>query len=56
MVAGEKGLVWTEDAIVAYLNNPKVFLRESSGNPKARPRMAFLSTLLDELLLSGCAR
>lgn len=41
VVAGEKGLIWSEDAIVAYLNNPKVFLREASGNPNARPRMAF---------------
>ena len=41
IAAGEKGLVWSDDAIVAYLNNPKVFLRETSGNPKARPRMAF---------------
>ena len=41
VVAGKNGLIWSENDIVAYLNNPKAFLREKSGNPKARPRMAF---------------
>jgi cytochrome c len=39
--AGEKGLVWDEAQVVAYLEDPVAFLREYLDDPRARSRMAF---------------
>ena len=41
VAAGEKGFVWTEANIVAYLANPKAFIRQASGDPKGRTKMVF---------------
>ena len=39
--AGEAGLVWDEESMVAYLGNPNGFLRDVLDNPRARGQMAF---------------
>lgn len=39
VTAGEKGLVWTEEKLVAYLADPKTFIRQASGDPKGRTKM-----------------
>lgn len=39
--AGEKGLTWTEDKIVPYLEDPKKYMAEATGDPKARSKMVF---------------
>ncbi len=41
VAAGANGLVWTEANIVAYLANPKAFIRQASGEPKAKSKMVF---------------
>ncbi len=41
VAAGESGLVWTEENLVAYTADPKAFLREFTGNPKAKTKMSF---------------
>lgn len=38
---GAKGLVWTEDKIVNYLEDPKEFMVKASGDPKAKTKMVF---------------
>ena len=37
--AGEKGLVWTEQNITDYLEDPLRFMRDYLGDPKAASRM-----------------
>ncbi|PRY22507.1 cytochrome c [Aliiruegeria haliotis] len=39
--AAGSGLVWEEEALVRYLLDPDETLREITGNPKARSRMAW---------------
>ena len=39
IAAAEKGLVWDEKAIDAYLIDPRKFIREASGDPKGKSRM-----------------
>ncbi len=39
--AGEKGLVWDQAQVIAYLEDPKAFLVEYLGDTKARSKMAF---------------
>ncbi len=39
--AGEQGLVWTPDQMVAYLEDPSTFLQETLGDPSARGKMAY---------------
>ncbi len=39
--AGKSGLTWTEDKIVEYLASPKDYMREVTGDPKARSKMVF---------------
>lgn len=41
VAAGEKGLVWDEEQIFAYIENPKEFLREYLDNKKAKAKMTF---------------
>ena len=37
---GSTGLVWTEEALLEYLLNPKKYLIKVTGNDKAKARMA----------------
>ena len=39
--AGEAGVVWTEEAFVAYVQDPTAFLKEATGDNRARSAMAF---------------
>ncbi|MDJ0825350.1 MAG: cytochrome C [Rhodobacter sp.] len=39
--AGEAGLVWDEEQLVAYLQDPKDFLRTYLDDKKARSKMSF---------------
>ena len=39
--AGNKGLAWTEDKLIPYLEDPKSFMAEVTGDPKARTKMVF---------------
>jgi len=39
--AAEKGLVWGEDTVFAYIADPRAFLRAFTGNPKAKAKMTF---------------
>jgi cytochrome c len=39
--AAAKGLVWTEDEIAAYVQNPSKFLEEFTGDPHLRSKMTF---------------
>lgn len=38
---GETGFAWSEEEIVAYLEDPRAFLRAKLDDPKARSKMAF---------------
>lgn len=37
----EAGLVWSEEAITAYVQDPRSYLQEVTGNNRARSQMAF---------------
>ena len=39
--AGEAGLIWTPEAIVAYVADPTGYLKEVTGDGKARSKMTF---------------
>lgn len=39
--AGEAGLVWTEELLMDYIKNPKEFLKEQTGDAKAKSKMTF---------------
>ncbi|MFW8633410.1 c-type cytochrome [Cribrihabitans pelagius] len=41
VAAGESGLTWTEENFVAYAADPRGFLREYTGNSKAKSKMSF---------------
>ena len=41
VAAGEGGLVWDEASFVAYVQDPNAFLKEVTGDDKARSGMAF---------------
>ncbi len=41
IAAGKAGLVWDEDEVFAYLENPRDYLRAKLSDPKARSKMAF---------------
>ncbi len=41
VAAGEAGLIWDEEKFVTYLMDPKKYLREFTGNSKAKSKMAF---------------
>ncbi len=39
VAAGEKGLVWTPEQLIAYLENPKNFMRKYLGQDNAKSKM-----------------
>ncbi len=39
--AGEKGLVWDEEKLAAYLPDPSTFLEEVSGDASGKSKMTF---------------
>lgn len=39
--AGTAGLVWDDESLLAYLQNPQGFLRETLDNNRARSQMSF---------------
>lgn len=41
VAAGEKGLVWDEEQVFAYIENPKQFLRDYLDDKKAKAKMTF---------------
>lgn len=41
VTAGENGLVWDEEAFVAYVEDPRAFLREYLGKTSAKSKMTF---------------
>lgn len=41
VAAGQGGLVWDEASFVAYVQDPTGFLRETTGNNRARGNMSF---------------
>jgi cytochrome c len=41
VAAGEAGLVWDEEAFVAYTQDPRGFLREYLDDSKAKSKMSF---------------
>ena len=41
IAAGEKGLVWDEKSLEDFIINPKQFLRDYTGDAKARTKMAY---------------
>ena len=41
VTAGEGGLTWAADTIFAYLADPKAFIRDITGDKRAKTRMVF---------------
>lgn len=41
VAAGEKGLVWTEELIAKYVEDPKAFLQEYLDDKGAKSKMSF---------------
>lgn len=39
--AGEAGLVWDEEKFIAFTADPRKFLREETGDSKAKSKMSF---------------
>ncbi|SDW19119.1 cytochrome c [Albimonas donghaensis] len=39
--AREAGLVWTEEDVAAYITDPTAWIREKTGDPRARSNMSF---------------
>lgn len=39
--AGEGGLIWDEASLAAYIQDPKGFLAEATGNAKAKSKMTY---------------
>ena len=37
--AGEAGLVWTEETLAAFVEDPKAYLKEVTGDPAAKSKM-----------------
>ena len=50
MAAGEAGLVWTEELLVAYVADPRAFLRETTGDSKAKSKMTFKLKNADDVV------
>lgn len=38
---GEEGMTWTEETFVAYVQDPTAYLREATGDSRARSKMSF---------------
>ena len=49
VVLGEKDMTWTPENIAAYLPDPKAFIRDQSGDEKARSKMTFKLTKEDDI-------
>ena len=47
--AGEGGLVWTEELLVAYVADPKGFLKEVTGDSGAKSKMSFKLKSADDV-------
>ena len=41
VAAGESGLVWTEESLAAFVADPKGYLKEATGDSKAKSKMTF---------------
>lgn len=41
VAAGEAGLVWNEEDFLKYVNDPTAFLKDYTGDSKARGKMTF---------------
>lgn len=41
VAAGDGGLVWTEETFVGFTQNPKDYLKEVTGDSKAKSKMTF---------------
>ncbi|KAE9632283.1 cytochrome C [Parasedimentitalea maritima] len=41
VAAGEGGLVWSEETFVGFVTDPKGYLREVTGDGKAKSKMSF---------------
>ena len=41
IAAGEGGLVWNEEKLVAFIADPRGFLKTETGNSKAKTKMSF---------------
>ena len=41
IAAGENGLIWDAENVAEYITDPKTFMREFLGDPKAKPKMTF---------------
>ena len=39
VAAGEAGLIWTEETIIAFIADPKAFLKDFLNDPKAKSKM-----------------
>ncbi|MBV1903482.1 MAG: c-type cytochrome [Marinosulfonomonas sp.] len=50
VAAGEAGLVWTEELLVAYIADPRAFLRENTGDSKAKSKMTFKLKNADDVV------
>lgn len=48
IAAGEAGLVWNDDEVYAYLEDPRAYLREKLDDKKAKSKMAFKLKKEDE--------
>lgn len=48
VAAGEKGLVWDEEQLVAYLEDPRQYLRTYLDDKKAKSKMSFKLKKEDE--------
>ncbi|MEE9428233.1 MAG: c-type cytochrome [Paracoccaceae bacterium] len=41
LAAGETGLIWDEEAIASYIADPSAYLKEITGDSKAKSKMTF---------------
>ncbi|MCV6823887.1 MULTISPECIES: c-type cytochrome [Halocynthiibacter] len=39
--AAEQGLTWDEESLVAYVQDPKAYIQEATGDSKAKSKMTF---------------
>jgi len=48
--AGEAGLVWTEELLVNFIADPRTFLKETTGDSKAKTKMTFKLKNADDVV------